>query len=104
MGFGHSGERNEVAEVAYTSSVVTVGTSAVEIYTGGSRDADRQLLMIYNDSNKTVYVGPTGVTTSGAAKGIPILKRDTLILAIGDVGVYMIAASAGNDVIVQELK
>ena len=100
--FGHNGERAEVQDRLYKSKVISVGTSQIEaIGDVSTRDSNRQLIMIYNDSSSTVYYGPNGVTTSGSTKGMPIYKRQTVAFTIGDQAVYLIAGSASNDVIVQ---
>jgi hypothetical protein len=59
-------------------------------------------MTIYNDSNAVVYFGPTGVTTNGSTRGEPLQKRQTVTLEVGDFGVFLIAGSAANDVIVRE--
>lgn len=99
MPIGSNPNYADVNNSSYTSNVVTVGVSQVEAKVGVSRDPKRQLLIVYNNSNKTVYYGPTGVTTS---TGVPLLKSQEVSIPIGDVAIYLIAGSAGNDVIVQE--
>lgn len=84
----------------YSGTTVTVGTSAVEAKVDVTRNPDRQLLIIYNASNNPMYYGPSGVTTSN---GIPLLKGQEVAIPIKDLAVYLIAGSAGNTAIVQEL-
>lgn len=98
-----SADRSDVNDGSYTSAVITVGTTAVELFTGGSRNAGRQAVTIYNDSNSTIYLGPSSVTVSGSTKGIPLVKAQFATFELGDVALYAIAGSAGNSVIVQEL-
>lgn len=93
----------DVNEKSYKSTVRSVGTSQVEMRVDSTRDAARQVLIIYNDSNNTIYLGPSGVTTTGSTKGYPVVKGQSVTLAIGDVAIYAIAGSASNDVIIQEL-
>lgn len=95
-----SGEYNEVNESQYVSGAITVGTSAVEAKVGASRIELRQRLRIYNDSNSTIYFGPSGVTTS---TGEPLFKKQWIELEFGDIGVFVIAGSSGNNVIIQEI-
>jgi len=95
-------DRIPVSEKVLQHSVVTVGTSAVELKGGASRDPYRKFVIIYNNSNATVYIGGASVTTSGATMGIPILKSQMATVPIGDMALYAIAAGAGNDVIVLE--
>lgn len=97
-------DRSDVNDTGYQSTVVTVGTSQVEVKVGGTRDPDRQRVLIYNDSNSTIYYGPSGVTTTGSTRGVPVFKKQLAVIPVGDVAVYAIAGSAGNEVIVQELK
>lgn len=90
----------EVVNSDYVTGVVTVGTTEVEAKVGGSPLTDRKIISIYNDSNSTIYYGPTGVTTT---TGQPLLKKQTFSVVLGpDVSLFLIAGSAGNDVIVQE--
>lgn len=79
---------------------VTVGTTAIEAKVGGSRLTNRKALTIYNNSNQTIYWGFTsGVTT---ATGTPIARGEFLVLQVSDVGVWLIAGTAGNNVRVTE--
>jgi len=104
MGFGSSGNFNDVADVAYISTVLSVGTSQVQAKVGSSNLENRQELIIFNDSLSTIYYGPTGVTTSGVTKGVPIGPGGFVNLPFGfDVSVFIIAATPSNDIIVQEL-
>lgn len=103
MSISNNGEYNDVLEQAYVSSTVSVGTTQVEAKVGGSRLAGREVVTIYNDSNSTVFYGPSGVSTSGANKGEPLFKRQSVSIPAGqEVGVFIIADSASNQVIVQE--
>lgn len=104
MSFGSTGSFSDVAGVSYISTVLSVGTSQVKVCVGADNLANRQELIIFNDSLNTIYYGPSGVTTSGTTKGIPIQGGGFVNLPFGfDVSVYMIAASPGNSIIVQEL-
>lgn len=98
-----SADRSDVNDGSYTSKRITISTSAVELFTGSSRNPNRQLITIYNDSSGIIYIGPSGVTTSGATKGYQIEKKQTVTMAMGDVAIYAIAASAVGDITVQEL-
>lgn len=84
---------------SYVQADVTVGTSAVEAKVGGSRLANRKRLIITNKSNVTIYIGPSGVTTT---TGRPLLKDQQMFTDDGDIGVYMIAGSSSNTVGVEE--
>jgi len=100
----YNADRADVNDRGYSSTVITVGVTQVELKVGGARDPDRQRVLLYNDSSNTVYYGPTGVTVTGSTRGIPVFKRQIAVIPIGDVAVYVIAGSAGNEIIVQELK
>ena len=51
------------------STVVTVGTTEIELKVGGSALANRKELYIENVGNRTAWVGPTGVSDSGLSLG-----------------------------------
>lgn len=86
-----------------TQSVITVTTTATEVFTGGSRNANRQVVRIYNDGNNVCYIGPTGVTSSGATKGEPLQKAESLEITIGNVAIFAITSSSTTSLIVTEL-
>jgi hypothetical protein len=103
MAINVSGEFNDVLENGYVSAVVSVGTSEIEAKVGTSKLAGRECITIYNDSNSTVYYGPSGVTTSGINKGQPLFKRQHVSIPAGEgIEVFLIAESSGNNVIIQE--
>lgn len=88
----------------YQSAVKTIGTSQTLAAVGVANLSNRQELMIYNDSLSTIFYGPSGVTTTGSTKGISIYPGGFVNLPFGPgVEVYLIAGTAGNSVIVQEL-
>lgn len=87
------------AQVAInTPAVVAVGTTEVAL--PASPLAGRQKIIVQNTSNNDIYVGATGVTTS---TGIRVAKGATLELDIGEIVLYAIAGSAGNNVRVLEV-
>lgn len=92
---------NDAPNIAVKSTRVTIGASAVALPTTAL--AGRTKLTIQNLSNVSVYIGPVGVTTSGATTGLQVSKGQTLSLDAGQgVVYYAIAGSAGNDVIAFE--
>jgi hypothetical protein len=94
------GRNDEIVNDSYVQGTVSVTTSEIEAKVSGSRLSGRQMLRIYNASNSTVYMGPTGVTTSN---GEPIVKGQWINIAVGDqVAVFLIASSGTNSVIVSE--
>lgn len=99
MSINESGNNAEIVG-SYEQTVVTVGTTEVEAKVGSGRKAGRQMLRLFNKSNSIVYFGPTGVTTS---TGEPLLKNQSLTIPASDtLALFLIAGSAGNDVIVSE--
>ena len=89
---------------SYVSGSITVGTTQVQAKAGASNLAGRQEMLIFNDGAKTIYFGPSGVTASGATKGIPIENGETISLPFTDsINVFLITAAATSEVIIQEL-
>ena len=86
-----------------TQKNVTVTTSATELFTGGSRNAKRQVVNLYNDGAQDCFIGPTGVTASGATKGTLLEKKNWMTWEIGDVGIFAITDSSSTNIIVTEL-
>jgi hypothetical protein len=85
-----------LADTAIRAVAETVGTSAAQIVDGGDELAARKYLWIYNNSNKSVYFGPTGVTTSS---GYPIFPGSELHARIGAaVDCFLIGDAAGLNV------
>ena len=84
----------------YVSGTISVGTTQVEAKVGGSRLEERKVVRVYNDSNNTIYFGPSGVTTS---TGEPLTKNNWVELDLGpDVGLFLIASSSLTGIIIQE--
>lgn len=85
-----------LANTAIKQVAETVGVAAAAIVDGADELASRKYLMIYNNGNKSVYVGDSGVTTSN---GFPLFPGSILETRIGDaVDVYMIGDAAGQNV------
>ncbi len=98
---GKSGQFNDVDDANYVSGTITIGTSQVLAAVGVSNLTLRQELLIYNKSGVVIYFGPTGVTT---ATGIPINPNEVLNLPFGqNNSVFLIAGTASNSVIIQEM-
>src|SRR3972149_5918892 len=87
-----------IGEVGLDTTAVTVGTSAVAL--PASTLTDRKTIFLQNNSNTTIYLGGSAVTT---ADGIKVLKGDSFSIDIGSVVLYAIAGSAGNEVRVMEI-
>jgi hypothetical protein len=78
---------------------VTVGTTEVAL--PGTALTARRYAMIQNNGNKSIFVGPTGVTT---ASGIEVGKGSTIALEAGaSIALFGISTDAGQNVRVFEL-
>ena len=99
-GINKTSEFGDVLEDVMIQGVVTVGTSQTELKVGANRADEREVVRVYNGSNATIYIGPTGVTTS---TGEPLFKRQWIEMPIGDQALYAIVASGTEDVIVWEI-
>ena len=101
MGFSEdTSEFSDVLEDVILQGVVTITTTQTELKVGGSVDPDREVVRIVNKTDATVYVGPSGVTTT---TGEPLRKRQSMELPIGTQSLFAIVASGTADVIVWEL-
>lgn len=73
----------------------TVGTSAAQIVDAGDELASRKKLFMYNNGNRQMYIGPTGVTTSS---GFPIPPGAILEIDAGAaMDVFAIADAANQN-------
>jgi hypothetical protein len=87
---------NDAPNIAVNHAVVTVGTTEVAIPTipGMTR------VLLQNVSDRSIFVGATGVATSGATRGIEIFKNSTLALECGEaIALYAISSAAGKDLV-----
>lgn len=90
---------NDAPNVACASSAVSVQDSATLL--PASALAGRTRMMIQNNGDKPIFVGPSGVTTS---TGLEISKGSTLSVEWGEaVAMYAISTVAGQDVRVLEV-
>jgi hypothetical protein len=80
---------------ALSTVAETVGTSAAAIVDGGDELANRKKLFMYNNGNRQMYIGATGVTTS---TGFPIPPGSILEIESGAaMDVFAIADAAGQN-------
>lgn len=101
MSISYNPELSDVLTDAYVAGVISVSTTQVEAKVGASRLASRETLRIYNNSNTTIYFGPSGVNS---LIGEPIFKNQWVNIPIGDIAVFLITASGtAADVRIQEL-
>jgi hypothetical protein len=90
---------NDAPNVAVASVAVSVGLTAVALPTAAL--AGRTRILIQNNGDKPLFVGPTGVTT---ASGLEVPKGGTLALEAGEaIALFGISTAAAQDVRVFEL-
>jgi len=90
---------NSTPNTAVASAAVVVGTTEVAL--PGTALTARRYAMIQNNGNKSIFVGPTGVTT---ASGIEVGKGSTIALEAGaSIALFGISTDAGQNVRVFEL-
>jgi hypothetical protein len=96
-----SSEFSDVNNESYVSGAVAVTSVAVEAKVGASRLSSREVITITNKGAKTVYYGPSGVSST---TGDPLYKDQFVSLPYGDnIGVFVVCASGDTaTVIVQE--
>lgn len=101
MGFGHNPDLSDILSGGLVQGVLSVTTTSSEAKVGGSRQAKRQVLRIYNNSSVTIYWGSSSVT---AANGEPIFYNQFINIPVGDqVAIHLITASGtAADVRIQE--
>lgn len=91
-----AGSDDALANTAIKQVAETVGTSAAVIVDGADELASRKYFFAYNNDNRDVFIGDSGVS---AANGFPIPPGAILEARIGDaVDIYMIGDKAGTDV------
>lgn len=101
MGIAYNPELSDVLQ-DYQGARLTITTSQTEAKIGVTRNPNRQLVVLYNDSTTTVvYYGPTGVTASGGY-GLPINPGQAITLSLGNTGIFLITAAGSAPVIIQE--
>jgi hypothetical protein len=100
MGIQVSADRSDVVETGAAIGQISIGTTQTEIKVSTGRLTYRQNILMYNASAVTIWVGPTGVTTTN---GFPLFKGEKLLIPIGDEAYYGIVASSTAALNVQEL-
>lgn len=89
------------AVTAVLQQAITVGTTAVLL--PATALTGRLNLIIQNSGTKTIFVGSSTVTNTGATKGIYIEKGGFVSLDVAaSVAVYAVAAAAGGEVTILE--
>jgi hypothetical protein len=95
-----SADRADILESGYVAGTRVIGTVQVEAKVGDTRLSFRQHLTIHNHGPSVIFVGPSGVTSQN---GRPLYPNATMDIAVGDLGVYLIAETSNNTVVIQEL-
>lgn len=103
-GGGGGGGSDSTPNTSYRSLVVSVADTATELRAAGTDLTGRQIIIGYNDGTETIFIGPSGVTASGATKGLPIGPGMPFSLLVGPNNkVYGICATGlSSSMIVQE--
>lgn len=90
-----------LANTAIKSVAETVTSTSAVIMDGADELAGRKHIAVYNNGNRKVFVGESGVTTSN---GFPISPRSYMELRIGDaVDIHMVASGGSQDVRTMQL-
>ena len=82
------------------NEAIVVGTVATALPSDPL--SGRKVLVIVNESDNTIYLGVSGVTT---ANGLPLYSKQAISIDVSNaITIYGIAAGAGNDIRVMELR
>jgi hypothetical protein len=85
-----------LANTAIKALAESVGTSAAQILDGADELAARKYVMLYNNGNRTVFIGETGVTVTS---GFPVFPGSILEARVGAaVDLFMISQSGTQDI------
>lgn len=85
---------NDAPNISMTAASVSVGLTEVAL--PASALAGRTRIMIQNKGDKSIYLGPTGVTT---ASGIEVSKGGTFTMELGQaIALFGISSAAAQDV------
>jgi hypothetical protein len=99
MGLSSDGQYDDVLGEGYVAGTINVSTIQIEAKVGANRLAGREYVRVFNNSAGTIYFGPSGVTIS---TGEPLYKSQWVSIPLGDVGIYLIAATSLTDIRIQE--
>lgn len=97
-----SGIDDDNYQGGYVSIRLAVAGSQIEAKVGASALEGRQELTLYNDGNDVIYYGPSGVTTSGANKGVPVEGLEFVTIPATDAAQVFLISSGSTNVIIQE--
>jgi hypothetical protein len=89
------------ARGSVSASVVTLTTANTAYQLPSSPLTNRAYIVIYNpDTSVTVYLGPSGVTTS---TGLPVPPQTYIALPIGSAAIYAVCGTASKTVNILEI-
>ena len=100
MGINVASDFSDTNDTLFNQETVSVGTSEVEAKCAATDLDERQFVRIFNNSNQKIYFGPAGVTST---TGEPLLKKQSVELALKGQSVFMVVASGSGDVIVTDI-
>ena len=83
------------------NSSLVVGLTSVEVKVGASRLASRKGIILYNNSNRTMFWGGSGVTI---ANGIPLNKGESITIRNEDVSLFVVSDTADQDARILEFR
>ena len=89
----------------YVSGIVSVpiGSDVLLCANGTTNLTSREFLLIYNDGNKDIYVGPPGVTKTASTKGITVFPGESMSFKVSaNVNIHAISDVGNVNVICQE--
>lgn len=97
-------DNGAVVDIVNNSGVqgaLTIGTTATEAKVSANRLQYRKSLTVYNNSTSTLYWGYTNAVTTTTGTPLPPFSLTTF--GVGDgLGIWLIGATAGNNVRITE--
>ena len=101
MGVKYNSNESDTNSDLYLSARKTVTTTGINAAVGSQAADGRQFVTIYNDSNKTIFFGPSTLATSEME---PLRRRQRVeIAASTDIEVVLKTESGTAEVIIQEI-
>lgn len=98
----------------WTTSAPNVGWSSEGLTTSATPDtaeqadstkqAGRQYIMFQNIDNESIFIGPSGVTRTGAARGYEVAKGTSVFMDFGEaLDLYTVASSASQNFVLTQV-
>lgn len=93
---------NDFLGGVFDHAIIGVGNTAVELKVAGSTPVQRNVI-IQNKGTKSIFVGKSSVTSSGANEGYELNAGSVIQLALqSSAAIYAISANPTQDVLVWE--